>query len=127
MTFRKKRVVNFLQNLQDTLGRKKERKKMRFSTGVVAALAVAAPMAMAFVQPSLRSKTTVGNAFSMDEKKMNKALTELKMAFHLKEGQVSNMFEGPAPLVKERDACGVGFIANTQNGGTWKQASLISM
>jgi glutamate synthase domain-containing protein 1 len=27
------------------------------------------------------------------------------------------MFEGPAPLVKERDACGVGFIANTQSGG----------
>jgi len=28
----------------------------------------------------------------------------------------SNMFDGPAPLVKERDACGVGFIANTQSG-----------
>ena len=29
----------------------------------------------------------------------------------------SNMFDGPTPLVKERDACGVGFIANTQTGG----------
>jgi len=28
----------------------------------------------------------------------------------------SNMFEGPAPLTKERDACGVGFIANTLSG-----------
>merc|ERR1719401_1852391 len=26
------------------------------------------------------------------------------------------MFEGPRPLVKERDACGVGFIANTKSG-----------
>ena len=26
------------------------------------------------------------------------------------------MFEGPTPLVKERDACGVGFVANTSSG-----------
>lgn len=38
-------------------------------------------------------------------------------AFKLKEGETKNMFEGPTPLVKERDACGVGFIANTQSGG----------
>ena len=38
-------------------------------------------------------------------------------AFQLKEGERPNMFEGPAPLVKERDACGVGFIANTNSGG----------
>jgi|EP00985_Skeletonema_marinoi_P005422 hypothetical protein len=38
-------------------------------------------------------------------------------AFKLKEGETKNMFEGPAPLVKERDACGVGFIANTKSGG----------
>jgi hypothetical protein len=97
--------------------------KMRFSAGVIAALA--APMAMAFVQPSLRSKTTAFSTSTFDPKsrfsdadeKMNKALTELKMAFDLKDGQVSNMFEGPAPLVKERDACGVGFVSNTINGG----------
>lgn len=28
----------------------------------------------------------------------------------------TNMFDGPLPLVKERDACGVGFVANTQSG-----------
>lgn len=44
------------------------------------------------------------------------ALTELQ-AFKLAEGQETNMFEGPRPLVKERDACGVGFIANTSEGG----------
>ena len=38
-------------------------------------------------------------------------------AFQLKDGETQNMFEGPAPLVKERDACGVGFIANTKSGG----------
>jgi hypothetical protein len=46
----------------------------------------------------------------------NRALTTMQ-AFQLAEGETSNMFEGPAPLVKERDACGVGFIANTSEGG----------
>mmetsp|Transcript_43894 Transcript_43894/g.64475 ORF Transcript_43894/g.64475 Transcript_43894/m.64475 type:complete len:1695 (-) Transcript_43894:344-5428(-) len=40
----------------------------------------------------------------------------LNMAFKLEEGQTSNMFEGPMPLVRERDACGVGFIANVNTG-----------
>jgi hypothetical protein len=31
----------------------------------------------------------------------------------------SNIFDGPMALTKERDACGVGFIANTQSGGTY--------
>lgn len=42
--------------------------------------------------------------------------TALSMAFVAPEGG-SNMFDGPTPLVKERDACGVGFIANTRDGG----------
>ena len=42
--------------------------------------------------------------------------THLQMAFD--NDQPSNMFDGPLPLVKERDACGVGFIANTKTGGT---------
>jgi glutamate synthase (ferredoxin) len=37
-------------------------------------------------------------------------------AFRLKEGETRNMFDGPRPLVLERDACGVGFIANTSGG-----------
>ena len=40
-------------------------------------------------------------------------------AFQLKDGETHNMFEGPTPLVKERDACGVGFIANTNSGGEY--------
>jgi len=36
--------------------------------------------------------------------------TQLKMAFDTT--QETNMFDGPMALVKERDACGVGFIAN---------------
>ncbi len=90
---------------------------MKFSAGVVAALA--APMAaMAFIQPSIRSKVATGSAFNINSR--NKAMERLQMAFDLKDGQVSNMFEGPAPLVKERDACGVGFIANTNSGGRMK-------
>ena len=46
----------------------------------------------------------------------NKPSTVLN-AFQLKDGETHNMFEGPTPLVKERDACGVGFIANTNSGG----------
>jgi hypothetical protein len=97
---------------------------MRFSAGVVAA--IASPFAtMAFVQPSVRSKASLGQAFLWNselrtdhhQQQKSKALTQLQMAFDLEEGQVSNMFEGPAPLVKERDACGVGFIANTSTGG----------
>jgi hypothetical protein len=97
---------------------------MRFSAGVVAA--IAGPIAaMAFVQPSVRSRASLGQAFlsnsglrtEQQQLQKSKALTQLQMAFELKEGQVSNMFEGPAPLVKERDACGVGFIANTSTGG----------
>ena len=41
--------------------------------------------------------------------------TQLQMAF--KSDEPSNMFDGPLPLTRERDACGVGFIANTQTGG----------
>lgn len=96
---------------------------MKFSANVVAA--IVAPMAaMAFMQPSLRTKASTGSAFNINSRIINeelnaktKSITELKMAFDLEDGQVSNMFEGPAPLVKERDACGVGFIANTQSGG----------
>lgn len=44
-------------------------------------------------------------------------MSELKMVFNLKEGEASNTFEGPVSLLKERDAYGVGVIANTQSGG----------
>ncbi|CAJ1940126.1 unnamed protein product [Cylindrotheca closterium] len=40
--------------------------------------------------------------------------TQLNMAFDDSKG--SNMFDGPMALTKERDACGVGFIANTKSG-----------
>jgi glutamate synthase (ferredoxin) len=36
------------------------------------------------------------------------------MAF--KSSEPSNMFDGPVPLVQERDACGVGFVANVNSG-----------
>ena len=93
---------------------------MRFSTGVVAALV--APMALAFVQPSLTQKKVAFSTSAFEDStrfstEQKKAMTELQMAFDLKDGQVSNMFDGPTPLVKERDACGVGFIANTKSGG----------
>jgi hypothetical protein len=42
--------------------------------------------------------------------------TNLNMAFKYSEEE-SNIYDGPMALTKERDACGVGFIANTQSGG----------
>jgi glutamate synthase (ferredoxin) len=44
------------------------------------------------------------------------------MAFKLEEGETSNMFDGPLALTRERDACGVGFVANVNGGefGTHK-------
>lgn len=45
------------------------------------------------------------------------SMTTALHAFRLKEGETENMFEGPLPLVRERDACGVGFIANVNSGG----------
>jgi len=107
---------------------------MRFSNGVIAAIV---PLtAMAFVQPNgllrhVSQNVNVDDAFRQGsglgsggninfhflQQNKNAVTTKLNMAFKLKEGQTSNMFEGPAPLVKERDACGVGFIANTENGG----------
>ena len=43
-------------------------------------------------------------------------ITNLNMAFKYSEEE-SNIYDGPMALTKERDACGVGFIANTQSGG----------
>jgi hypothetical protein len=42
------------------------------------------------------------------------------MAFRLESGKESNMFDGPMSFVKERDACGVGFIFNGNKGGKKK-------
>ena len=106
---------------------------MKFSAGVLAAIT---PMAaLAFMQPNaLKYSANINQQIlGLDDKsskqhhaqyqqqqqqqQQSRAMSELKMAFNLKEGETSNMFEGPAPLTKERDACGVGFIANTKEGG----------
>ena len=100
---------------------------MKFSSIAVIA-AIAAP-ALAFMNVDVSRRTS--NAMvsqQLDQQQLSmlaqldaenkKSLMTLN-AFPLKEGQVSNMFEGPTPLVKERDACGVGFIANTSTGGKY--------
>jgi len=78
-------------------------------------LAAAAPLVSAFAgfgnNGASRSSLSPWSTQSKDS-----SSSKLSMAFELKEGQSSNMFDGPAPLVKERDACGVGFIANTKSG-----------
>jgi glutamate synthase (ferredoxin) len=45
-----------------------------------------------------------------------KSDSRLSMSTTTKQSE-STMFDGPMALTKERDACGVGFIANTQSGG----------
>ena len=96
---------------------------MRFSIGLLASCGA---LATAFVQntsPLSTQKASVDRTkfvsgpFVADERTPSHVSSALSMAFDLKDGQVSNMFDGPLPLLKERDACGVGFIANTQSGG----------
>ena len=101
---------------------------MRFSTGVVEALAT--PMlAWAFIQPTTRNSFTfvqhqhneyysksINNFYSISTSDKLRTTTDLEMAFKLKEGETSNMFDGPLALTRERDACGVGFIVNTKGG-----------
>lgn len=98
---------------------------MKFSSIAVVA-AIAAP-ALAFMNVDVSHRTNKAMVSQQLDQQQLSMLAQLDSenkkslmtlnAFPLKEGQVSNMFEGPTPLVKERDACGVGFIANTSTGG----------
>jgi hypothetical protein len=60
-------------------------------------------------------RATKGSAWSRKVSPMSP--TNLNMAFRLESGKESNMFDGPMSIVKERDACGVGFIFNGNKGG----------
>jgi glutamate synthase (ferredoxin) len=98
---------------------------MRLSTLCIVGLS-APVLAYAFLPQSLRSPTQqalrspqrikndveVKTPWSQDDC----SFTQLNMAFD--SDKPSNMFDGPMALTKERDACGVGFIANTKSGGT---------
>mmetsp|Transcript_15929 Transcript_15929/g.24801 ORF Transcript_15929/g.24801 Transcript_15929/m.24801 type:complete len:1699 (-) Transcript_15929:113-5209(-) len=100
---------------------------MRFS--FVGLAAASLPLAaMGFVPQSLLQKgarinsdfaSNNGNAASTKVVSNNNnddvgSKTRLQMAFSKE--QPTNIFDGPLALTKERDACGVGFIANTQSG-----------
>jgi hypothetical protein len=74
---------------------------MRYSLTITILLVAALPI-NAFLPSSLKPHANIFN-------------TKLQMAFT--SNKPSNMFDGPRALVKERDACGVGFIANTKSGG----------
>eukprot|EP00980_Cylindrotheca_fusiformis_P015856 scaffold4637_cov128-Cylindrotheca_fusiformis.AAC.27 len=66
--------------------------------------------------PRLQDDVHPQTSWSKDEC----SFTQLNMAFDSSEP--SNIFDGPMALTKERDACGVGFIANTKSGGTKYEA-----
>lgn len=101
---------------------------MRLSAAIVAAAAATtAPAVAGFVNNGLgaRVKGLAGTFVKgLDTKNAAVRVVDddgkrggsLNMAFDFEDGRKSNMFEGPTPLVGERDACGVGFIANTQSG-----------
>ena len=83
----------------------------------------ATPLAMAFSPASSVTSTTsspwLKTQAMTTASTSTSTSTNLKMAWNVDPND-SNMFEGPAPLVKERDACGVGFIANTKNAANHK-------
>eukprot|EP00559_Dactyliosolen_fragilissimus_P004754 CAMPEP_0184863826 /NCGR_PEP_ID=MMETSP0580-20130426/12672_1 /TAXON_ID=1118495 /ORGANISM="Dactyliosolen fragilissimus" /LENGTH=1692 /DNA_ID=CAMNT_0027362387 /DNA_START=217 /DNA_END=5295 /DNA_ORIENTATION=+ len=101
---------------------------------------VAPPLVWSFVQPKSISSHTGHSSKITNPAFLNTYISKgshdvsskLQMAFKLEEGETSNMFDGPRALVKERDACGVGFIANTKSGeefGTHKvlQQGLVAL
>jgi len=61
----------------------------------------------AFMQPTLKSVVPKAATFS----DRSQSWSKLNMAFDASD--VTNMYDGPMALTKERDACGVGFVANT--------------
>jgi hypothetical protein len=77
---------------------------------------ISSPRKLAIRTPGPVVSNFVGESSSRWSQDSCSSMTQLNMAF--KSDRPSNMFDGPTPLVKERDACGVGFIANTKSGGT---------
>jgi hypothetical protein len=105
---------------------------MRLSTLCIVGLS-APVVAYAFLPQSLRSPTQQALRSNQQQQQQQRikndvevktpywsqddcSFTQLNMAFD--SDKPSNMFDGPMALTKERDACGVGFIANTKSGGT---------
>jgi glutamate synthase (ferredoxin) len=66
----------------------------------------------------INNEVSVSTPWSQDQC----SFTQLNMAFD--NSNPSNIFDGPMALTKERDACGVGFIANTKSGGRLLQSFL---
>jgi len=89
---------------------------------VVAAMALV-PTAIAFTTnsiaptPTLSSLRSNGVQLSSTTSQDEIIKTDASFASNPKE---SNMFDGPMALMKERDACGVGFIANTKQAASHK-------
>jgi hypothetical protein len=86
-------------------------KPMRFFLAL--AVVFAAPFAVAYAPASFSPLQRQPSLLPSEQRMSPK--TQLNMAFS--KDKPSNMFDGPRALVKERDACGVGFIANTKSGG----------
>ena len=51
---------------------------------------------------------------STSDKSQSWTSTNLNMAFDSSQG--TNIYDGPMALTRERDACGVGFVANPTEG-----------
>lgn len=84
--------------------------------------------ALAFVPESLVNKVALrtrapsqqqdhGSATRVDSWSHDSVCSSTKLQMAFETETPSNMFEGPLALTKERDACGVGFVANTKLGG----------
>ena len=114
----------------------KGRPQLNLMRPSVALLAAWAALASGFVQRNsplksvrLHESTNVSPShvkFGVSDRSP-RASSKLSMAFPLKkEGEETNMFDGPLALTRERDACGVGFIANTKSGGAYSNSSKTS-
>jgi glutamate synthase (ferredoxin) len=80
------------------------------------------PRKLALRSPDPINKEVSAVATSWSQDQQCRSFTQLNMAFE--NSNPSNIFDGPMALTKERDACGVGFIANTKSGGRLIQSFL---
>jgi len=94
-------------------------------------MALAAPTVMAFTstnsprsfvqqQQSLRRQQHNGPVPFLSMSRNDEGQDVAESVRFISDPTNSNMFDGPTALVKERDACGVGFIANTKHPASHK-------
>ncbi len=89
--------------------------KLKHAYAALAAAPVILKCITGFIPTFSSQRAKLGSVWS--RKLLGVSPTNLNMGFQRESGKESNMFDGPMSLLRERDACGVGFIFNGEKGG----------